>query len=97
MANALVRTGGEFRPLTLPRGSIAAELHAVLPHSDVVGAFHHLPAKPLADLDRQLGVDVIVCGDDRPARSTVLGSLTTYRDCAASTRERSQAPAPSKR
>lgn len=72
MANALARAGGSFLPLTLPRGSVAAELQALLPDSNVVGAFHHLPAKPLSDLDRELGVEVLVCGDDGAARWEVI-------------------------
>lgn len=72
MANALARFGGTFSPVTLPRGSVAGELQGLLPQSDVVGAFHHLPAKALSDLDRRLGAEVLVCGDDAASRTDVL-------------------------
>lgn len=71
VANALVRAGGAFLPLTMPRGSVAAELQAVAPGARVVGALHHLPAGPLADLDHELACDVLVCGEHVPARAEV--------------------------
>lgn len=72
MANALARVDGNFLPLTMPRGSVCEELQARLPRSQVVGAFHHLPAKRLAQLDRELGCEVLVCGGDDDARTTVV-------------------------
>lgn len=72
MANALTRVGKNFLPITMSRGSVAGELQALLPHSNVVGAFHHLPAKALSDLDRQLGCEVLICGDDTAARTDVV-------------------------
>lgn len=69
VCNALTRSGGAFLPLTMPRGSVTAELAARLPRSHVTGAFHHLPAGPLGRLDRELTADVLVVGDPagRPA------------------------------
>lgn len=72
MANALTRAGSNFLPLTMPRGSVAMELQALLPSSRVVGAFHHLPAAQLADLDHSLDCDVLVFGDDCDARTDVM-------------------------
>lgn len=72
MANALARVDGNFLPLTMPRGSVCEELQARLPASPVVGAFHHLPAKRLGQLDRELGCEVLVCGGDDDARTTVI-------------------------
>lgn len=72
MANALARVDGNFLPLTMPRGSVCEELQARLPRSQVVGAFHHLPAKHLQDLDHPLGAEVLVCGGDDAARTTVI-------------------------
>lgn len=63
MANALARIGDEFEPLASPRGSIAAHVQAVLPGARVAAAFHHLPARALADLSRALDSDVLVCSD----------------------------------
>ena len=72
MANALARVDGNFLPLTMPRGSVCEELQARLPRSQVVGAFHHLPAKHLQDLDHALGAEVLVCGGDHDARGGVI-------------------------
>lgn len=72
MANALARVDGNFLPLTMPRGSVCEELQARLPRSQVVGAFHHLPAKHLQDLEHPLGAEVLVCGGDEDARATVI-------------------------
>ena len=71
MANALVKQGSEVHPLIPPRGSIAGALQAALPRSPVVAAFHHLPARRLADLDADLQADVLVCSDHPDAMKTV--------------------------
>jgi hypothetical protein len=52
------------------RGSMAAEIAAALPASRVAGAFHHLPASQMEDLDSGLACDVLVVGDDAGARAT---------------------------
>lgn len=67
MANALVRLAGEFQPLLLPRGSVAAHIQAAIPKSRVVAAFHHLPAKTLGNIGQPIDSDVLVCSDDREA------------------------------
>lgn len=63
MANALVRLGGEFVALDLPRGSVAAHVQAAVPGAVVSAAFHHLPAAAMARLDEALEGDVLVCTD----------------------------------
>jgi 8-hydroxy-5-deazaflavin:NADPH oxidoreductase len=63
MANALLRVGDEFQPLIPARGSVAESLQAALPDSPVAAAFHHLPARLLANLDQEMDCDVLVCGD----------------------------------
>ena len=63
MANALVREGREMLPLFPPRGSIAAAVQAAVPGTLVAAAFHHLPAREMADLDSGLIADVLVCSD----------------------------------
>ncbi len=65
MVNALTRWGRGMIPLTVPTGSIAAALALALPASRVVGAFHHLPAEPWADLDHPLDADVLICAEKR--------------------------------
>lgn len=63
MANALARLGKEFVPLVPGRGSIAAGVQAAVPGARVAGAFHHLPAHSLADLNQTLESDVLICAD----------------------------------
>ena len=72
MANALTRVGKEFQPLIPPRGSVAADVAAALPGSHVVAAFHHVPARELADLAGEVECDVLVCGDDSESTKTVI-------------------------
>lgn len=53
-------------------GSVTARVADAAPANvPVVGAFHTLAAGRLADLDRELGLDAIVVGDDAEARGTV--------------------------
>jgi 8-hydroxy-5-deazaflavin:NADPH oxidoreductase len=63
MANALVKDGREFLALVPPRGSVAATIQAVLPHSMVSASFHHLPASEMEKLTTPLTADVLVCSD----------------------------------
>lgn len=71
MANALVRVGKEFQPLVPPRGSVAAHVQAAVPASRVVAAFHHLPATELGLIGEPIESDVLICGDDHQAVSTI--------------------------
>jgi len=58
--------------LGVPEGSAAQQAEALLPHSRVVGAFHHLSAALLRDPTiRSLDQDVMVVGDDREATDLV--------------------------
>jgi 8-hydroxy-5-deazaflavin:NADPH oxidoreductase len=67
MANALAKVGHEFQPLVPPRGSVAASVQAAVPGALVAAAFHHLPAKELADLAHPMESDVLICSDHRLA------------------------------
>jgi hypothetical protein len=71
MVNALSREGKEMVPLYPGRGSMAAQLAFNLPESAIVGAFHHLPADRMLDLDSGLDGDVLIVGDDDEARELV--------------------------
>lgn len=71
MVNALAREGKELVPLYPARGSMAAQLAFALPESTIVGAFHHLPASEMEDLDSDLDADVMIFSDDAPARDVV--------------------------
>jgi len=81
MANALVRVGREFQALVLPRGSVAAHVQAVLPRSSVVAAFHHLPARELADLDEPVRSDVLICSDEPSATRAVADVVDKIPGC----------------
>jgi NADPH-dependent F420 reductase len=72
MANNLVRHGNEFNAVLPPHGSVAAEIQALLWRSDVVTAFHLVPAAEFADLDRDMESDVVVLGDEDDARDTMM-------------------------
>ena len=63
IANALIKVGREFHALIPPRGSVAAGVQAVLPHSMVAGAFQHIPAKELGELAKPVEADVLVVSD----------------------------------
>jgi NADPH-dependent F420 reductase len=63
MANALAKVGDEFEPLVPPRGSVAAHVQSAAPGALVAAAFHHLPAKALANLNTPIDADVLVCSD----------------------------------
>jgi hypothetical protein len=71
MVNALVREGKELLPLYPPRGSMAAQLAFALPDSTIVGAFHHLPASELENLDSGIDADVAIFSDSDVARKLV--------------------------
>ena len=70
MANALAKVGDEFQPLIPPRGSVAAGVQAVCPKAKVAAAFHHLPARELADIANPIEGDVLVCSDHPDATET---------------------------
>jgi len=63
MANALAKVGDEFEPLVPPRGSVAAHVQSAAPGALVSAAFHHLPASALANLDKPIDADVLICSD----------------------------------
>lgn len=67
MANALVRSGGELLPEIPPDGSVAVAVQKAVPDALVAAAFHHLPARALADLSKPVEGDVLVCADSSEA------------------------------
>ena len=72
MANLLVRTKRGFAAVLPPEGSVACAVEAAAPRARVVAAFQNLPAAELADLDRQMHADVLICGDDADAVAAVI-------------------------
>ena len=81
MANALVRVGKEFQPLVPPRGSVAAHVQAAVPQSRVVAAFHHLPATELGMLGEPIESDVLICGDDADAVTSISEIVARIPGC----------------
>jgi hypothetical protein len=71
MVNALAREGREMVPLYPARGSMAAQIAFALPESVIVGAFHHLPAAQMEDLDSGLDADVLIFSDSDDTRRHV--------------------------
>ena len=64
--------------LVVDGGSAAERAAALLPRSQVVGAFHHLSATKLLRHDGMLlGEDVLVCGDDPTAKDIVMDLAAT--------------------
>lgn len=72
MANALARVEGEMQALVPPRGSVAVAVQLAAPAALVAGAFHHLPARGLGNLEEQLDADVLVCSDHERALTATI-------------------------
>jgi 8-hydroxy-5-deazaflavin:NADPH oxidoreductase len=67
-----VAIGGRVsRTVTLWDGSAAQQAARLLPGIPVVAAFHALSAEALANLDRPLDCDALVCGDNADAKAKV--------------------------
>jgi 8-hydroxy-5-deazaflavin:NADPH oxidoreductase len=54
-----------------PIGSSGEEVASLLPEARVVAAFHHLAAHELADAEHPIDCDLLICGQDPPAKETV--------------------------
>ena len=59
--------------LDVEGGSAAEEAAAALPGARVVSAFQNMSAEKLMDLAAPVEADVLVCGDDREAKTIVIG------------------------
>jgi NADPH-dependent F420 reductase len=58
--------------IPVEEGSAAEQAQRMLPESRVVAAFLNLSAVELADLDRPLDADVVVCSDNAAARNVTM-------------------------
>ena len=55
-----------------PLGSAVAGIKAALPSTvKIVSAYHNIPAKGLANFERVLDYDVVICGDDEESKAVV--------------------------
>jgi 8-hydroxy-5-deazaflavin:NADPH oxidoreductase len=82
VANAMVKEGKQLLPLLPPRGSVAAEVQALVPRALVAAAGHHLPAPVLQQIDESLEADVLICSDHRRATEetmALVGSMAGLR------------------
>ena len=93
MANALFKVGDDIEAVVPARGSLCVAVQEAAPRALVSGAFHHLPARGLANLDEPLDADVLVCSDHAAATRRRSSSWTAYRAVAASTPARLSAAA----
>jgi NADPH-dependent F420 reductase len=83
MANHLVRKGTEFNAVLPPHGSLGKEMQAMLWRSQIVTAFHLVPAAEFGALDRNMESDVVACGDDDTARATMMEIIRSIPDLRA--------------
>jgi 8-hydroxy-5-deazaflavin:NADPH oxidoreductase len=81
MVNALGKVGEELVALFPPSGSITLAVQQAAPSAFVAGAFHHLPARVLADLDADLEADVLVCSDHAEATSAAVALADRIPGC----------------
>ncbi|MFN2503945.1 MAG: NADPH-dependent F420 reductase [Acidimicrobiales bacterium] len=80
MANALTKVDGELQALIPPGGSVAVAVQEAVEDAAVAAAFHHLPARSLADLDRPVEGDVLICSDSAEAVSATADLVRAIPD-----------------
>jgi NADPH-dependent F420 reductase len=68
--------GGPW-PVAVPEGSAAQQAAALLPHSRVCAAFHHISARLLLEGDAPLDTDVLVAGNSREDKDLVISLAGT--------------------
>ena len=65
-------TKGISRAVPVEEGSAAQQAQIILPRATVISAFQNLSAETLIDIDQRLECDVVVCGDDKDAKSRIM-------------------------
>lgn len=81
MVNALGKVGDELLALVPPTGSITVAVQQAVPGAFVAGAFHHLPARQVANLDATLDADVLVCSDHEAATAATIALTDRIPGC----------------
>lgn len=81
MANALFKVGNDMEAVVPARGSLCVAVQDAAPHALVSGAFHHLPARGLANLDEPLDADVLVCSDHAEAVKATIELVERIPGC----------------
>jgi len=72
VVSPLAFEGGRITVVPVPEGSAAQQAQALLPHAQVVAAFHHLDASDLMKVERPMNCDVVVCSDHPQAKAKVM-------------------------
>ena len=81
MANALFKVGDDMEAVVPARGSVCVAVQGAAPRALVSGAFHHLPARGLANLDESLDADVLVCADHAAATKATIDLVEHIPGC----------------
>ncbi|MGA3352195.1 MAG: NADPH-dependent F420 reductase [Acidimicrobiales bacterium] len=81
MANALFKVGDDIEAVVPARGSLCVAVQNAAAHALVSGAFHHLPARGLANLDEPLDADVLVCSDHATATKATIELVNRIPGC----------------
>ena len=81
MANALFKVGDDIEAVVPARGSLCVAVQGAAPRALVSGAFHHLPARGLANLDQSLDADVLVCSDHAAATKATIELVDRIPGC----------------
>jgi len=68
----MVFSGGLPRLIPVAEGSAAQLAQSLLPSCEVIGAFHHLSAVSLSNLEEAVDADVLVCGDSARAKAQTM-------------------------
>jgi len=63
---------GQPKAILVDEGSAAQQARALAPTAKVVSAFHHLDGTELQHIDRPMQGDVLVAGDHKGAKKTVM-------------------------
>jgi len=81
MANALFKVGSDMEAVVPARGSLCVAVQNAAPKALVSGAFHHLPARGLANLEHSLDADVLVCSDHQSATKATIELVDRIPGC----------------
>jgi NADPH-dependent F420 reductase len=81
MANALFKVGDDIEAVVPARGSLCVAVQDAAPRAFVSGAFHHLPARGLANLEEPLDADVLVCSDHEAATKATIELVNRIPGC----------------
>jgi len=66
------KVGNSFMFTPPPEGSAAEKVAKILGNEKVVSAYQTIPARRFADISENFSCDVVVCGDDKDAKTKVI-------------------------